>query len=70
MAEVDAVRRSAYAALGDAPVPVSDANFARYGASSMPTIVVIDRAGKVALYHPGKMTYAELKPILAAAVRK
>ena len=58
------------APLGDAPAPVSAANFTRYGASSVPTIVVINRAGNVTLYHPGKMTYEELQPILAAAARR
>jgi thiol-disulfide isomerase/thioredoxin len=67
LATVEEVRHRAYAALGEAPTPISDANFARWGASSMPTIVVIDRAGKVALYHPGAMSYRELQPILVAA---
>lgn len=66
---IDEVRRHAYASLGNTPVPVSAANFRNYGASSVPTIVVIDRAGKVALYHAGKMGYDELRPYLAAAAR-
>lgn len=67
---IDEVRHRFYAPLGDAPAPVSAANFTRYGASSVPTIVVINRAGNVTLYHPGKMTYEELQPILAAAARR
>jgi thiol-disulfide isomerase/thioredoxin len=64
---IDDVRRRFYADLGDAPVPVSAANFTSYGASTVPTIVLINRAGKVALYHPGAMSYAELSPRVAAA---
>ena len=69
MPYIDEVRRARYGALGDAPVPVSAANFKSYGASSVPTIVVIDRAGKVALYHPGKMSYDELRPTIVAATK-
>jgi thioredoxin-related protein len=43
------------------PVPVAAENFVRYGASTTPTLVIVDAAGKVALYHPGRMTYEELK---------
>ena len=57
---IDEVRRRFYAGLGDAPVPLAAANFARWGASTVPTIVLVDRAGKVVLYHPGAMSYEEL----------
>jgi thiol-disulfide isomerase/thioredoxin len=67
---IDEVRKQRYGALGAAPVPVSAANFKSYGASSVPTIVVLDRAGKVALYHPGKMSYDELRPALVAATKR
>jgi thiol-disulfide isomerase/thioredoxin len=66
---VSEVWRSAYAGLGDAPVPLSAANFAAWGASTTPTLVLIDRRGRVALYHPGAMTEAELQPILAKLLR-
>ncbi len=66
---VSAVWRSAYAGLGDVSVPVNPANFAAWGASTTPTLVLIDRRGRVALYHPGAMTEAELQPILAELLR-
>src|ERR1700685_3761726 len=50
-----------YPGLQSVPVPVSKANFDRYGASTTPTLVLIDRKGKVALYHPGVMSYEDLK---------
>lgn len=42
-------------------VPVGEKNFDTYGASTTPTIVLIDRRGIVRLYHPGAMTEAELR---------
>ena len=42
------------------PVPLSEANFVRFGVSSTPTLVLTDRSGIVRLYHPGRMGEAEL----------
>jgi len=50
-----------YPGLQDVPVPISKTNFDRYGASTTPTLVLIDRGGRVALYHPGVMSYDELR---------
>jgi thiol-disulfide isomerase/thioredoxin len=55
------VRTKYYAPLGDVPAPVSADNFKRYGASTTPTLVLIDRAGIVRLYHPGNLSYDQLK---------
>ena len=57
---IDEVRRRYYAALPNMPVPLSGANFVAYGASSTPTLVLIDRAGVVRYYHPGAAPEAEL----------
>jgi thiol-disulfide isomerase/thioredoxin len=57
----DAVRHRFYAGLLDMPVPVSKYNFDTYGASTTPTLVLLDRAGKVAWYHPGAVPYGELR---------
>ena len=43
------------------PVPISKYNFDTYGASTTPTLVLLDRAGKVAWYHPGAVPYDELR---------
>ena len=65
------VRDKYYPFLAGVPVPVSAANHLRYGVSSTPTIVILDRAGIVRLYHPGQMTEAELEshlgPLLSPA---
>ena len=50
-----------YPGLQEIPVPVSKLNFDKYGASTTPTLVLIDRTGRVALYHPGVMSYDQLR---------
>jgi thiol-disulfide isomerase/thioredoxin len=60
-AYIDAVRHRFYAGLLDMPVPISKYNFDVYGASTTPTLVLLDRTGKVAMYHPGALPYEQLK---------
>lgn len=60
LAYIQKVRDSLYGSLIDGPTIVNEANFTRYGASTIPTFVLIDRQGIVRLYHPGVMTYDEL----------
>jgi len=55
------IRDQYYPFLKDLPVPVSVANHQRYGVSSTPTVVLVDRRGTVRLYHPGRMTETELE---------
>jgi len=50
-----------YPGLQNVPVPISKANFTNYGASTTPTLVLVDRKGRVALYHPGLMQYDDLR---------
>ena len=57
---IEQVRREYYGTLSGMPAPLSEENFLRYGSSSSPTLVFIDRKGIVRLYHPGSMTYPEL----------
>jgi len=65
-AYIESVRQRYYASLPDMPVPLSQQNFNTYGASTTPTLVILNRAGQVAAYHPGAMPYEELR----AAVEK
>jgi thiol-disulfide isomerase/thioredoxin len=55
-----------YAGLQGVSVPVSKQNFNVYGASTTPTLVLVDRSGKIAFYHPGALPYEELR----AAIEK
>ena len=66
LAYIDAVRHRYYAGLLDMPVPISTYNFDAYGASTTPTLVLLDRTGKVAMYHPGALPYDQLR----AEIRK
>ncbi|HEX6823972.1 MAG TPA: redoxin domain-containing protein [Candidatus Sulfotelmatobacter sp.] len=66
---IDAVRHRFYSGLLDMPVPISKRNFDVYGASTTPTLVLLDRAGKVAWYHPGAVPYEELRSEIEKVVR-
>ena len=63
------VRERYYNSLDGMPIPLGSENFRVYGASTTPTLVLIDRAGVVRLYHPGSMTYKELAAQIQAVVR-
>jgi thiol-disulfide isomerase/thioredoxin len=63
---IESVRARYYASLHDMPVPLSQQNFNAYGASTTPTLVLLNRAGQVAMYHPGALSYDDLR----AAVEK
>jgi thiol-disulfide isomerase/thioredoxin len=67
---IDAVRHRFYSGLLDMPVPISKYNFQTYGASTTPTLVLVDRAGKVAWYHPGALPYADLKAEIEKVVAR
>jgi thiol-disulfide isomerase/thioredoxin len=66
---IDAVRHRFYSGLLDMPVPISKFNFETYGASTTPTLVLLDRTGKVAWYHPGAVPYGELRQEIEKVVR-
>jgi thiol-disulfide isomerase/thioredoxin len=57
---IEEVRRRYYSVLPGMTVPLSASNFIAYGASTTPTLVLIDRAGVVRYYHPGAVSEAEL----------
>lgn len=66
---IERVWQRFYPALQSVPVPVSKENFNLYGASTTPTLVLLDRAGRVALFHPGVMPYEELRTAIENVVR-
>jgi len=63
---IEEIRQRYYAGLPGMTVPLSAANFIAYGASSTPTLVLIDRAGVVRYYHPGAVPEAELSAKIRA----
>jgi len=66
---IERVWQHFYPALQSVPVPVSKENFNLYGASTTPTLVLLDRAGRVALYHPGVVPYEDLRAAIEKVVR-
>jgi thiol-disulfide isomerase/thioredoxin len=69
LAYIDAVRKRFYGGLLDMPVPVSKYNFDTYGASTTPTLVLLDRTGRVAMYHPGALPYDQLRAEIEKVAR-
>lgn len=65
---IDDVRNRYYSTLGEMSVPLSEQNFKNYGASTTPTLVLLDRRGIVRLYHPGAMPYAQLAAQVAKII--
>ncbi len=69
-AYIESVRSRYYGSLLDMPVPVSNQNFNAYGASTTPTLVVLNRAGQVEMYHPGALSYDDLRSALQKAAAR
>ncbi len=57
---IEQIRQQYYPALANVAVPFGESNFLQYGASTTPTVVLIDRAGIVRFYHPGAVSEQEL----------
>ena len=62
---IDDVRKRFYSSLPGMSVPLSEENFTRFGASTTPTLVLLDRQGIVRLYHPGAISFVQLATKLA-----
>ncbi len=67
-AYIEQVRKEYYSPLAAMPAPLSEKNFTNYGASTTPTLVLIDRHGIVRMYHPGAIRYEELAARVAAII--
>jgi thiol-disulfide isomerase/thioredoxin len=61
---IEAVRQQFYPSVKMA-TPVSGENFKVYGASTTPTLVLVDAKGIVRMYNPGRLTVAELSERIA-----
>lgn len=68
-AHIEKVRAERFARLVSAPALINEKNFLTYGVSTTPTLTLIDRGGIVRLYHPGSMTYEELKPAIEKLIQ-
>jgi thiol-disulfide isomerase/thioredoxin len=67
---IDSVRRRFYAGLPEMAVPLSAADFATYGASTTPTLVLVDSDGIVRYYHPDAVSEAELAAWMEALPKR
>ncbi len=67
---IEDVWKKYYPGWSGVSVPLSGANFQTYGASTTPTIVLIDGGGIVRYYHPGSATAAELTARMQAVIGK
>jgi cytochrome c biogenesis protein CcmG/thiol:disulfide interchange protein DsbE len=66
---VRSVWSSVYADVGPMPIVLSTASMERYGGSSTPTFVFIDRSGIVRFYTPTRLTEEEFDRALAKITR-
>ena len=66
---ISAVFDQYYAGLGPVEVPLSEANFTKFGVSTTPTMVLVDGKGIVRLYNPGNATYEALAAKIEAALK-
>lgn len=67
---IEKVHRELYGALPEMAVPIGAKNFLTYGASTVPTIVLIDGRGIVRFYHPGALPEGELAARIEDALKK
>jgi len=65
---IDQVRQHYYAGVVNTPLLVNEENFLTYGASTTPTLVLVDRKGIVRMYHPGALSYQDLRSAIRAAL--
>jgi len=68
-ARVDSVWADVYKAMGPASIPISTESAQRYGGSSTPTFVFVDRRGVVRGYTPTRLTEAALERRVRELVR-
>ncbi len=67
---IEKVYQKYYSNIPNAQVPVDASNFQRFGASTTPTIVLVDRQGIVRLYNPGVMDEAALRSAIEPLLSK
>ena len=66
LAYIGEIWKQFYGDLAGVTASVDEETFQNYGSSTTPTLVLIDREGKVRMYNPGRMPYELLKSKVAA----
>lgn len=64
LAYIEQIRDEFYPWMKTVSAPVSNAVYEAYGVSTTPTLVFIDRDGKVSKYNPGQLTAEQLEPLI------
>jgi len=62
--QIASVHQNYYSFLPEESIQLSLENHVRYGVSTTPTLVFLDREGIVRSYHPGNMTMQELESLI------
>jgi thiol-disulfide isomerase/thioredoxin len=68
LAYIEQIRDEFYPWMKTVSAPVSNAVYEAYGVSTTPTLVFIDRDGKVSKYNPGQLTGEQLEPLIQKIV--
>lgn len=68
LAYIEKVRDEFYPWMKTVSAPVSNDVYEAYGVSTTPTLVFIDRDGKVSRYHPGQLTAEQIEPMIQKIV--
>jgi thiol-disulfide isomerase/thioredoxin len=58
-----------YAGIPKMQAPLDASNFQRFGASTTPTLVLVNRAGIVKMYHPGLIDEASLRGAIEGVLK-
>jgi thiol-disulfide isomerase/thioredoxin len=61
---IEQIRDEFYPWMKSVSAPISDDVYLKYGVSTTPTYVMIDRDGKVSTYLPGQPTAEQLEPLI------
>ncbi len=64
------VWKETYAAMADVPVAINEDAMLRYGVSTTPTFALIDKQGKVRMYHAGRLSESELEKAVEALLAR
>jgi thiol-disulfide isomerase/thioredoxin len=68
LAYIERIRDEFYPWMKAVSAPISDDVYLKYGVSTTPTYVMIDRDGKVSTYLPGQPTIEQLEPLIQKIV--
>jgi thiol-disulfide isomerase/thioredoxin len=63
-AYIEQIRALHYSWMPASSIPIDEANHIAYGVSTTPTVVIMDRNGRIRKYHPGVMSEQALEDVI------